>query len=61
MSETQSFRLAGSLDIVEIPCDKVHGEDIIYWDDIVEVFPNAQYLKKGNVIVKKLKDSNGKL
>ncbi|KAF9363956.1 hypothetical protein BGX34_002936 [Mortierella sp. NVP85] len=60
MSETQSFRLAGSSDIVEIPCDNVHGEDIIYWDDIVEVFPNAQYLKKGNVIVKKLKDSNGK-
>ncbi|KAK3817418.1 MAG: hypothetical protein J3Q66DRAFT_388015, partial [Benniella sp.] len=60
MSETQSFRLAGSSDIVEIPCDKVHGEDIIYWDDIVEVFPNAQYLKKGNVIVKKMKDSNGK-
>ncbi|KAK3817417.1 MAG: hypothetical protein J3Q66DRAFT_369266 [Benniella sp.] len=60
MSANQSFRLAGSSEIVEIQCDKAHGEDVIFWNDIMEVFPEVQYLKKGNVHVRKCKDSNGR-
>jgi hypothetical protein len=56
MEQTQSFRLAGTTDILEIPCDQDDGQIVIYWDDLLEIFPGVQYIKNGNAVVKKLKD-----
>jgi len=54
--DTQLFHLAGATE--EIPCDRVHGQSIIYWEDIVQVFPGVKHVKNGNVSVKMLRDSN---
>ncbi|KAG0243050.1 hypothetical protein BGX31_011212, partial [Mortierella sp. GBA43] len=57
METTQSFRLAGSTDIVKITCDQEDGQNVIYWDDITDIFPGAQYVKNGDVAVKKRRNS----
>ncbi|KAI8358916.1 hypothetical protein B0O80DRAFT_526665 [Mortierella sp. GBAus27b] len=57
MEATQSFRLAGTTDVLEIPCDQVDGQNVIYWDEITDIFPGAQYIKNGNIIVKKIRES----
>jgi hypothetical protein len=54
--DTQLFRLAGATE--EIPCDRVHGQSIIYWEDIVQVYPGVKHVKNGNLSVKMLRDSN---
>ncbi|KAF9350538.1 hypothetical protein BGX34_001158 [Mortierella sp. NVP85] len=54
--DTQLFRLAGITE--EIPCDHVHSQSIIYWEDIVQVFPGVKHVKNGNLVVKMLRDSN---
>ena len=54
--DIQLFRLAGETE--EISCDHVHGQSIVYWEDIVQVFPGVKHVKKGNVAVKMLRDSN---
>ncbi|KAG0211410.1 hypothetical protein BGX31_001674, partial [Mortierella sp. GBA43] len=56
MEPTQSFRLAGTTNILEIPCDQDDGEIVINWDVILEAFPGVQYIKNGDTIVRKLKD-----
>jgi hypothetical protein len=56
METTQSFRLVGTTDILEIPCDQDDGQDVIYWDAILEAFPETQYVKNGSILVRKLKD-----
>ncbi|KAG0218103.1 hypothetical protein BGX31_011696, partial [Mortierella sp. GBA43] len=48
MEATQSFRLAGNTDILEIPCDQDDDQIVVYWDDILEAFPDVQYIKNGN-------------
>jgi len=53
---TQLFRLAEVTE--EIPCDQVQGQTIIYWEDIVQVFPGVKHVKNGNLTVKMLRDSN---
>ncbi|KAG0221998.1 hypothetical protein B0O80DRAFT_259473 [Mortierella sp. GBAus27b] len=54
---TQSFRLEGGTDFVSLPCDQDDGQNVIYWDVILDVFPCAQYIKNGNNIVRKLRDT----
>jgi hypothetical protein len=56
METTQSFRLSGTMDVLKIPYEQDDGQNVIYWDDIVEVFPGTQYVKNGDTFVKKLKD-----
>ncbi|KAG0215466.1 hypothetical protein BGX31_000832, partial [Mortierella sp. GBA43] len=56
MEPTQQFRLAGSADILEIPCDQDDGQIVICWDDILEAFPDVQYIKNGDTSVSVLKD-----
>ncbi|KAI8359007.1 hypothetical protein B0O80DRAFT_259882 [Mortierella sp. GBAus27b] len=58
MEATQSFRLVGTTDILEIPCDQDDGHNVIYWRDILDAFPGAQYVKKGNVLIKRLRDTD---
>ncbi|KAI8348954.1 hypothetical protein B0O80DRAFT_172878 [Mortierella sp. GBAus27b] len=56
MEPTQSFRLAGTTDILEIPCDQDDGQIVVYWDDILEAFPNVQYIRGGDTLVSAMKD-----
>lgn len=51
LKATQSFRLVGTDDIVELECDQYDGQNVIYWDDILDVFPGTQYIKNGNTVV----------
>ncbi|KAK3817432.1 MAG: hypothetical protein J3Q66DRAFT_388026 [Benniella sp.] len=60
MDATQSFRLSRTTDVKEIPCDQVDGRNVIFWEDIKEVFPEIQYVSCGNVAVKKLRNSEQK-
>ncbi|KAI8358930.1 hypothetical protein B0O80DRAFT_423936 [Mortierella sp. GBAus27b] len=53
MDAIQSFRLAGSTDILDIPCDQEDGQNVIFWREITDVFPGAQFIKNGNTVVKK--------
>ncbi|KAG0221996.1 hypothetical protein BGX31_009414 [Mortierella sp. GBA43] len=53
----QSFRLNGGTGIVRLPCYNDGGQDVIYWGQILDSFPGAQYIKNGNIIVRKLKDT----
>jgi hypothetical protein len=55
MEANQSFRLSGKTSIVEIPCDHVDGQHIIFWDDIEQAFPGVQVVKSGNVVIKLLR------
>jgi hypothetical protein len=57
MDATQSFRLVGTTDILEIPCDQDDGHNVIYWHDILYAFPGAQYVKNGNILIKMLRDT----
>ncbi|KAG0218558.1 hypothetical protein B0O80DRAFT_526670 [Mortierella sp. GBAus27b] len=56
MDATQSFRQEGDAKVVKISCDQDDGQNVVYWDEIVDVFPGVQYVKNGDVVVKKLRD-----
>ncbi|KAG0213799.1 hypothetical protein BGX31_001212, partial [Mortierella sp. GBA43] len=58
MDTTQTFRLAGSTQVLEIPCDQDDDQNVIYWDDILDVFPGVLYVKNGSMVVKRLRDSD---
>ncbi|KAF9998830.1 hypothetical protein BGZ80_006988 [Entomortierella chlamydospora] len=47
----QSLRLLGGTEIETIACDRLDEQDIVYWDDIEQVFPGVQYVKNGNHVV----------
>ncbi|KAI8594932.1 hypothetical protein EDD21DRAFT_409466, partial [Dissophora ornata] len=58
MEDTQSFRLTGESDIEKIRLVNVNGQNIIYWDEIQDVFPGVKYVKNGEVTVAKMRDSD---
>ena len=58
MEETQSFRLIGKMDIVEITVGSIGGQNIVYWEDIEQVFPEVKYIQNGKVAVNMLRDSD---
>ncbi|KAG0046719.1 hypothetical protein BGZ90_008097, partial [Linnemannia elongata] len=58
MEETQSFRIASTTDIETIDVDNVDGQNIIYWEDIEQVFPGVRHIRNGTTVVKLLRDSN---
>jgi hypothetical protein len=58
MEDTQSFRLIGGRDVVEIPVAHEHGQHIIYWEDIEYFFPGVKYVKNGNVSIPLTRDAN---
>ncbi|KAF8925261.1 hypothetical protein BGZ47_003403, partial [Haplosporangium gracile] len=60
MELTQSFRLIGSMDIEEIPCDHIDGHYVVSWEDIEQVFPGVKHVKNGKVTVTMMKDPNRK-
>ncbi|KAI8359034.1 hypothetical protein B0O80DRAFT_424023 [Mortierella sp. GBAus27b] len=57
MEATQSFRLVGTTVILEISCDHDDGHNIIYWHDVLDAFPGAQYVKSGDTLVKRSRDT----
>ncbi|KAF9079838.1 hypothetical protein BGX23_003095 [Mortierella sp. AD031] len=59
MEDTQSFRLIGNTDILEILVDSVGGQNVVYWEDIKQVFPGVKHVQKGKVVIIMLKDSEG--
>ncbi|KAF9984943.1 hypothetical protein BGZ75_003514 [Mortierella antarctica] len=59
MEETQSLRLVGSTDIEEITCYRVGEQDVVYWEDIEQVFPGVKHVKNGKVTVSMVRDSQG--
>lgn len=58
MEDTQSFCLIGSMDIEEIPCERIDGQNIIFWEDIEQVFPGVKHIKNGKVTINMMRDSN---
>ncbi|KAI8597906.1 hypothetical protein EDD21DRAFT_407255 [Dissophora ornata] len=57
MEEYQSFRVAGTTTVGNINVDNVDGQNIIYWDDIEQLFPGVQSIRNGTFLVKLLRDS----
>ncbi|KAG0301258.1 hypothetical protein BGZ98_008507 [Dissophora globulifera] len=51
MEGTQSFRLTGTTEILKISTHYVHGQNVVYWDSIEQVFPGAKQVKNGNVAI----------
>ncbi|KAF9347853.1 hypothetical protein BGX34_002844 [Mortierella sp. NVP85] len=58
MDETQLFRLTGTTVIEKIPYENIDGHNVIYWDDIEQVFPGVKHIKCKDVTVRLLRDSN---
>ncbi|KAI8602769.1 hypothetical protein EDD21DRAFT_413670 [Dissophora ornata] len=58
MEDTQSFRLTGESDIEKIRLVNINGQNIVYWDEIQDVFPGVKYVNNGEVTVAKMRDSD---
>ncbi|KAK3817462.1 MAG: hypothetical protein J3Q66DRAFT_400800 [Benniella sp.] len=58
MVTTQSFRLLGKPDIKDIAYDQFDGENVVFWEDIEQVFPSIKYITNGNTIIPTVKGSN---
>ncbi|KAK3817451.1 MAG: hypothetical protein J3Q66DRAFT_430885 [Benniella sp.] len=60
VTTTQSFRLLGKPDLKDIVCDQIDGENVIFWEDIEQVFPGVRYTANGNTVISMMRDSNRK-
>jgi len=58
MDGTQSFRIFGTSDIKNIDVDIVNGQNVIYWEDIEQVFPKVGHICNCSSVVKLVRDSN---
>ncbi|KAF9345116.1 hypothetical protein BGX34_005023 [Mortierella sp. NVP85] len=58
MDTTQQFRLQGEPSIEEITCDQFDGQNIVYWEDIEQVFPGVKHVKCGKITVSLMRDSS---
>ncbi|KAK3827008.1 MAG: hypothetical protein J3R72DRAFT_426292 [Linnemannia gamsii] len=45
---------------MKIPVSYVGGQNIVYWEDIEQVFLGVNHIQNGDVVVNKLRDSDGK-
>ncbi|KAF9345282.1 hypothetical protein BGX26_003321, partial [Mortierella sp. AD094] len=59
VEETQSFRLIGTTDTVEINVNHVGRQNIVYWEDIEQVFPGVKHVQNGKVAVNMLRGLDG--
>ena len=59
MEEAQSFRSIGTVEIEKIPIQHLDGQNIIYWEDIDQIFPGVKYIKNDGIVVTMARDSNG--
>ncbi|KAG0313590.1 hypothetical protein BGZ99_008727 [Dissophora globulifera] len=51
MKDAQSFRLAGTTQILKIPIQHVDGQSVVYWDRIEQAFPGVKQVKNGDVAI----------
>ncbi|KAG0296442.1 hypothetical protein BGZ98_000966, partial [Dissophora globulifera] len=51
MKDAQSFRLAGTTQILKIPIQHVDGHSVVYWDRIEQAFPGVKQVKNGDVAI----------
>lgn len=52
MVAIQSFRLRGKPgDDRKIRCQHLEGEHVVFWDDIVQIFPGVNYVEADGVAV----------
>ncbi|KAK3848092.1 MAG: hypothetical protein J3R72DRAFT_518798 [Linnemannia gamsii] len=58
MEDTQSFRFIGTTDTVEITLNHVEGQNVVYWEDIEQVFPGVQRVRNGKSVIKFLQVSD---
>ncbi|KAG0292412.1 hypothetical protein BGZ96_004159 [Linnemannia gamsii] len=60
--ETQAFRSISGGPTLRISTinDRTHGMNLVPWEDILEIFPNAIYLRDANGIVMPARDSSQK-
>jgi len=49
---TQSFRLLEKLDIKDIACDHFDEENVVFWENIEQVFPGVKYNANGNTVIR---------
>ncbi|KAF9344007.1 hypothetical protein BGX26_004921, partial [Mortierella sp. AD094] len=59
MEKTQSFRLIGMTDTVEIAVNHIGGHNIVFWKDIEQDFPGVKHVQNGKVAISILRDPNG--
>jgi hypothetical protein len=52
--------LIGKADLKDIICDQVDGENVVFWEDIEQVFPGVKYITNGNTVISMMRDSNRK-
>jgi len=61
MERTQAFRVAGTEAMIKaIKVEQVSEKNVIFWDDIEKEFPGVHFVKDDGIMVRFLKDSNGK-
>ncbi|KAG9069807.1 hypothetical protein KI688_009132 [Linnemannia hyalina] len=58
MEGTQSFRLIETMDTMEITLNHVDGQNIVYWEDIEQVFPGVKRVSNGYSVIKFLRGSD---
>ncbi|KAG0001015.1 hypothetical protein BGZ65_003863, partial [Modicella reniformis] len=56
--EFQLFRLIGTTDIKRILCSQVEGKNVVYWEDIEDVFPGVKFVQVNGAAVNKMRDQN---
>ncbi|GJJ70243.1 hypothetical protein EMPS_02592 [Entomortierella parvispora] len=59
MKQTQAFRVAGTTSVENISIDSIHGQNVIFWENIEQVFPGVRVVKCGDVVINILRDPNG--
>ncbi|KAG0364696.1 hypothetical protein BGX24_004487, partial [Mortierella sp. AD032] len=58
MEDTQSVRLTGTMDTVEITLNHIEGQNFVCWEDIEQVFPGVQLVRNGKSVIKFLLGSD---
>jgi len=56
MDKFQRFRLTGQPKVEKILCAPMKGYDVIFWDDIQQVYPDVKHVKCEDVTVSLLRD-----
>ncbi|KAI8595696.1 hypothetical protein EDD21DRAFT_448419, partial [Dissophora ornata] len=58
MEDTQSFCLVGTSVIEKIALHNMNGQNVVCWEDILQVFPAVKHIKNGELVVSMMRDSN---
>ncbi|KAF9968048.1 hypothetical protein BGZ65_012822, partial [Modicella reniformis] len=58
MEEFQLFRLLGTTDFEKIFCSQVEGKNVIYWEDIEQLFPGVKCVKFHGIAINMTRDLN---